>query len=76
MCGYDDAQAHQIFRGLIETPAVLAITEGKIIERFHRRVHLPIVLASGLIDKPVEVRGGTAALSAWSNSAENTKMFV
>jgi transposase len=55
MRGYDDAQARQIFRDLIDMPADVAITENEIKVRFHRRAHLPIVLASGLIDKPVAV---------------------
>src|ERR1700680_4352796 len=55
MRGYDDAQARQIFRDLIDMPADIAITESQITVRFHRRAHLPIVLASGLIDKPVAV---------------------
>jgi transposase len=55
MRGYDDAQARQIFRDLIDMPADVAITETEITVRFHRRAHLPIVLASGLIDKPVAV---------------------
>ena len=55
MRGYDDAQARQIFRDLIDMPADVAITESEITVRFHRRSHLPIVLASGLIDKPVAV---------------------
>ncbi|MDA8048550.1 MAG: hypothetical protein M0002_00795 [Rhodospirillales bacterium] len=56
MRGYDDAQARQIFRDLIDMPADVAITDHEIRLRFHRRAHLPIVLASGLIDKPVPVR--------------------
>ena len=55
MRGYDDAQARQIFRDLIDMPADVAITKTDITVRFHRRAHLPIVLASGLIDKPVAV---------------------
>jgi transposase len=55
MRGYDDAQARQIFRDLIDMPADVTITENEIRVRFHRRAHLPIVLASGLIDKPVAV---------------------
>src|SRR5271165_2847714 len=55
MRGYDDAQARQIFRDLIDMPADVAITKTEITVRFHRRAHLPIVLASGLIDKPVAV---------------------
>jgi transposase len=55
MRGYDDAQARQIFRDLIDMPADVAITENEIRVRFHRRAHLPIVLASGLIDRPLTV---------------------
>ncbi len=55
MRGYDDAQARQIFRDLIDRPADIAITENEITVRFHRRAHLPIVLASGLFDKSIKV---------------------
>jgi hypothetical protein len=55
MRGYDDAQARQIFRDLIDMPADIKITDKEITVRFHRRAHLPIVLASGLINKPVAV---------------------
>lgn len=55
MRGYDDAQARQIFRDLVDMPADVAVTPAKVKVRFHRRAHLPIVLASGLIDKPVAV---------------------
>jgi transposase len=55
MRGYGDAQARQIFRDLIDMPADIVIAENEVMVRFHRRAHLPIVLASGLIDKPVVV---------------------
>ena len=55
MRGYDDAQARQIFRDLIDMPADVTITDHEVKVRFHRRAHLPIILASGLIDKPVPV---------------------
>src|SRR5260221_212373 len=55
MRGYDDAQVRQIFRDLIDMPADVAITDHEVRVRFHRRAHLPIVLASGLFDKPVNV---------------------
>ncbi len=55
MRGYNDAQARQIFRDLIDMPADVIIDEDEIRVRFHRRAHLPIVLASGLFDKPVAV---------------------
>src|SRR5262250_3022758 len=55
MRGYDDAQARQIFRDLIDMPAQVTITDQEVKVRFYRRAHLPIVLASGLFDKPVAV---------------------
>jgi hypothetical protein len=50
MRGYADAQARQIFRDLIDTPADVAVTQEEIVVSFHRRAHLPIILASGLLD--------------------------
>lgn len=55
MRGYEDAQARQIFRDLIDMPADVKITNSEITIRFHRRAHLPIILASSLINKPVAV---------------------
>jgi hypothetical protein len=55
MRGYDDAQARQIFRDIVDMPADIVISDHEVAVRFHRRAHLPIVLASDLIDKPVSV---------------------
>jgi hypothetical protein len=55
MRGYSDAQARQIFRNLIDMPADVTIGPNEVEVSFHRRAHLPIILASGLIDKPVPV---------------------
>jgi len=55
MRGYEDSQARQIFRDLIDMPADIGITDKEITVRFHRRAHLPIILSSGLFDKPVKV---------------------
>jgi transposase len=55
MRGYSDAQARQIFRDLIDMPAQVNITDREVTVRFYRRAHLPIVLASGLFNKPVKV---------------------
>lgn len=55
MRGYSDAQARQIFRDLIDMPADVNIEESGIEVHFHRRAHLPIVLASGLMNSPVSV---------------------
>ena len=55
MRGYSDAQARQIFRDLIDMPAQVNVTDHEVRVKFYRRAHLPIVLASGLFDNPVEV---------------------
>jgi hypothetical protein len=55
MRGYADAQARQIFRDLIDMPADVTVSEKEIEVSFHRRAHLPILLASDLMEKPVSV---------------------
>src|SRR2546427_2752736 len=55
MRGYADAQARQIFRDLIDMPATVEVTQTEVIVQFHRRAHLPIVLASGRLNTPVTV---------------------
>ncbi|HEV8692806.1 MAG TPA: hypothetical protein VGQ93_01260 [Lysobacter sp.] len=55
MHGYSDAQARQIFRDLVDMPATVEVTDHEIAVSFHRRAHLPIVLASGLFEKPVQI---------------------
>jgi hypothetical protein len=55
MRGYADAQARQVFRDLIDLPADVVISEREILVRFHRRAHLPILLASGLFEQQVQV---------------------
>ena len=55
MRGYSDSQARQIFRDLIDMPADVNITDQEVVVQFHRRAHLPIIIASGLVDKPVKV---------------------
>jgi len=55
MRGYSDAQARHVFRDLVDMPADINITENQIEVSFHRRSHLPIILASGLINQPVVV---------------------
>jgi len=51
----EPATARQRQYEAIDMSAHVAITEREITVRFHRRAHLPIVLASGLFDKPVAV---------------------
>jgi len=36
-------------------PADITISADEVTLRFHRRAHLPIVLASGLIDQPLAI---------------------
>ena len=55
MRGYAEAQARLIFRDLIDMPATVDITPSGVQVHFHRRAHLPIVLASGLLNTPVNV---------------------
>ena len=55
MRGYADAKARSIFRDLLDTPADVEIDEHQVLVRFHRRAHLPIITASGLLDEPVAV---------------------
>jgi hypothetical protein len=55
MRGYADAQARQVFRDLIDLPATVQVTTTEVVVQLHRRAHLPIILASGLLNKPVKV---------------------
>ena len=55
MRGYADAQARHIFRDLIDTPADVSVSEREVQVHFHRRAHLPIIIASGLLDSSVSV---------------------
>jgi hypothetical protein len=55
MRGYADAQARNIFRDLIDTPANVEVSEHEVRVHFERRAHLPIIIASGILDAPVRV---------------------
>jgi len=55
MRGYAEAQARQIFRDLVDMPAEIAVGPRNARVHFQRRAHLPILLASGLLEKPVAV---------------------
>ena len=55
MRGYADAQARQIFRNLIDSPADVELNQREVVVRFHRRAHLPIIVASDLLDRSVQV---------------------
>jgi hypothetical protein len=67
MRGYAEAQARQIFRDLVEMPADVAVSPAKVHVHFHRRAHLPILLASGILQNHVAVpwwNGATLELTA------------
>ena len=55
MRGYAEAQARHIFRDLIDSPADVSVTHAEVRVRFHRRAHLPIIIASGMLDSPLKV---------------------
>ena len=55
MRGYGDAQARQIFRDLVDMSADVEVSEKEISVSFHRRAHLPIILASDLMERTVAV---------------------
>jgi transposase len=55
MRGYADAQARNIFRDLIDTPADVSVSEREVHVHFHRRAHLPIIIASGILDSSPKV---------------------
>ena len=76
MRGYADAQARQIFRDLIDLPATITVSEKEVEVSFHRRSHLPILLASGLLDKPVQIpwwKGRPLRLTTYTGPVQSTK---
>ena len=76
MRGYADAQARQIFRDLINMPADVTVSEKEVEVSFHRRAHLPILLASDLMDKPIAVpwwNGLPLRLTTYDGRRRNTR---
>jgi len=55
MRGYADAQARQIFRDLVDLPATVKLTPAEVRVTFHRRAHIPILLASDLLTETPSV---------------------
>jgi hypothetical protein len=55
MRGYADAQARQVFRDIIDMPATITTTSDQVCVHFHRRAHLPIVSASGILDAKTKI---------------------
>lgn len=76
MRGYADSQARQIFRDLIDMPADVTVTEREVQVSFHRRAHLPIILASGLTDQPLSIpwwNGLSLRLTTYNGPANQPK---
>jgi transposase len=76
MRGYADAQARQIFRDLIDLPATITVTDQEVQVSFHRRSHLPIILASGLLDQRIQVpwwKGHALRLTTYTGPAQASK---
>jgi transposase len=76
MRGYGDAQARQIFRDLIDLSADVEVSQKEVSVSFHRRTHLPIILASDLVEKPVPVpwwNGLPLRLTTYNGPTNNEK---
>jgi hypothetical protein len=61
MRGYSDAQARQVFRDLLDMPATVKVTPEQVQVTFHRRAHLPLVLASAIFAE-------TPTVPWWNNA--------
>ena len=55
MRGYADAQARRVFHDLVNMPAQVYVEKQEVRVEFPRRAHLPILLASGLCNRPVPI---------------------
>jgi hypothetical protein len=68
MRGYSDAQARRIFRDLIDMPASVTTTPAEVRVHFHRRAHLPIILASGMLQAKTPIpwwNNATLTFGSW-----------
>jgi hypothetical protein len=67
MRGYADAHARRVFRDLLDMPADVAIASDEVIVKLPRRSHLPILLASQLLEERVKVPwwGNRSLRFAW-----------
>jgi hypothetical protein len=72
MRGYEHAQARQIFRDLVDMPADVVVNGKTVTVEFHRRAHLPILLASKLFNQTTSVPwwgGAKLKLSTYTGPA-------
>ena len=77
MRGYEESQARQIFRDLIAIPAEVEVADSEVRVSFHRRAHLPILLASGLLEQPVAVpwwQGKKLRLTTYNGPSDTEKL--
>jgi len=68
MRGYSDAQARRVFRDLIDMPASVTTTPTEVRVHFHRRAHLPIIIASGMLDAKTTIpwwNNATLTFASW-----------
>lgn len=73
MRGYDQAQARQIFRDLVDMPADIVVQDQSVTVEFHRRSHLPILLGSDLFKSAATVpwwSGARLQLSTYAGTPE------
>jgi transposase len=69
MRGYSEAQARHVFHDIVDMPADVIIENGEITVSFHRRAHLPLIVASGMLESPVAVpwwRGSRLRLTTYN----------
>ena len=60
----------------MQKPRTDPFTDKEVEVSFHRRSHLPILLASGLLDKPVQIpwwEGRSLRLTTYTGPAQTTK---
>ena len=71
MRGYSEAQARRVFRDLIDMPASITTTPTEVRVHFHRRAHLPIILASGMLDAKTTIpwwNNATLTFGSWGKN--------
>jgi hypothetical protein len=61
MRGYADAHARRIFQDLVDMPAQVYVEPRQVRVEFHRRAHLPIVLAR-IFHTRIEQRSGESVI--------------
>lgn len=55
LAGYEAAQARQLFRHFLNTPAEIEVAEDRVQVILPKRAHNPLLIASGLAEKPTPI---------------------